>query len=368
MIKYKILTIIGARPQFIKSAAVSKEIHKIKNFSEIIVHTGQHYDKSMSEVFFSQLGMSTPKYHLKTGGKSHNEMIGLIILEVDKIIKKEKPSLLLVYGDTNSTLAGAIAAKKHNIPIAHVEAGVRNFDEFMPEEVNRYITDRISNLNFCVTKTGKNNLINEGFNKSNISSKLIISGDVMYDIFLETYKKVSEKIYPNFSKNIINSNFILCTIHRASNVDNPKILKEIIESLNIIHKEIKVIMLVHPRTKNIIDQNKINTNYITLNPIGYEETLFALSKCKYVITDSGGLVREAYFAQKKSLFILSKPVWPEINEENCSINVSPKTSSILLSFSKLKVLNSSFKNKIFGKGNASSVIVKEIKSFLQHNA
>tara|TARA_B100000242_G_C43013078_1_gene471039 strand:+ start:57 stop:1160 length:1104 start_codon:yes stop_codon:yes gene_type:complete len=362
--KYKILTVIGARPQFMKVAAVSKELKKIKSIKEIVVHTGQHYNKSMSDIFFSQLNLPTPKYHLKTGGKSHNIMIGQMMVKLDKVIKDERPSLVLVYGDTNSTLAGAMSAKKNNIAIAHIEAGVRNYDESMPEEVNRYITDRVSNLNFCATKNGKNNLLNEGYLKYFQSSKIFLSGDVMYDIFLDTVKKFSEIKIKKFINNIIHNDFILCTIHRASNVDNPKILKEIIDSLNIIHNEVKVLFLVHPRTKKMISNHNIHTEVILKNPVGYEETLFALSKCKYVITDSGGLIREAYFSRKKSMLILKTPLWPEINEEKCSLNTEPKKSNILSSFAKLKKLNSSFKKKIFGKGNASSIIAKEIKNFL----
>ena len=365
MNKYKILTIIGARPQFIKSAAVSKEIRKIKNVNEIILHTGQHYDKNMSDIFFTQLNHPLPKYHLKIGGKTNNIMIGEMIIEIDRVIKKEKPSLIILYGDTNTTLAGAISSKKNNIPIAHIEAGVRNYDESMPEEVNRYITDRVSDLNFCVTNKGKKNLLNEGYCKYVLSSKIILSGDVMYDIFLDTRKKLTRKKIKVFANNIIDNDFILCTIHRASNVDNPKILKEIIDSLNIIHKEIRVLFLVHPRTKKIINKYNILTEVTLKNPIGYEEILFALSKCKYVITDSGGLVREAYFSEKKSLLILEKSIWPEINEENCSLNIQPKKSHILNAFSKLKKLNANFKNRIFGKGNASSIIAKEINLFLK---
>ena len=367
MKKYKILTVLGARPQFIKSAAVSKQIRKIKNINEVIVHTGQHYSKNMSDIFFSQLNHPLPRYHLNAGGKTDNVMISKMIIKLDKIIKEEKPSLTLVYGDTNSTLAGAICAKKNNIPIAHVEAGVRNYDESMPEEVNRYITDRVSNLNFCVTKKGKINLFNEGYSKKLLSSKIILSGDVMYDMFLETIKKISKKKVMKFTKNIIDNDFILCTIHRASNVDNPRTLKKIIDSLNIIHKDIKVLFLIHPRTKKVLSKYNISTNVILKKPVGYEETLFALSKCKYVITDSGGLVREAYFSKKKSILILEKSVWPEINSENCCLNVSPEKASILNAFQKLKKLNSNFKNRIFGKGNASSIIASEINSFLMKN-
>ncbi len=367
MIKYKILTIIGARPQFMKVAAVSKKLKKIKKIREIVVHTGQHYNKSMSDIFFSQLNLPTPKYHLKIGGKSHNIMIGQMMVKLDKIIKDESPSLVLVYGDTNSTLAGAMSAKKNDIAIAHVEAGVRNYDELMPEEANRYITDRVSNLNFCATKLNKNNLLNEGYSKYIQSSKIVLSGDVMYDIYLDTIKKFSEIKIKKLTNNILHDNFILCTIHRASNVDNPKILREIIDSLNIIHKEIKVLFLVHPRTKKVISNHNISTQVVLKNPTGYEETLFALRKCKYVITDSGGLIREAYFSRKKSILILNNPLWPEINEEKCSINTVPKKSNILSSFTKLKKLNSSFKNKIFGKGNASSIIAKEIEKFLTKN-
>ena len=306
MNKYKVMTIIGARPQFIKAAIVSKHLAKKKYLTEIIVHTGQHFNKNMSNIFFTQLNIPSPKYLLKTGGGKHNKMISAIIYEVDKIIELEKPSLILVYGDTNSTLAGALAAKKANINIAHIEAGVRNLDEKMPEEINRYITDRISNLNFCVTKKNLANLKNEGFGKSIPYSKAILTGDVMYDIFLEKYEKIKKKKFNYFDDKIISNNFVLCTIHRASNVDIAANLNEIVQALNKIHKKIPIIFLVHPRTLTSLKKNNINLETITEKPLGYEEVIFYLSKCKFVITDSGGLCREAYFAKKKKSFYIRK--------------------------------------------------------------
>ena len=365
MKQHKIITIVGARPQFIKSAIVSKYLSKKKNLTEIIVHTGQHFNENMSKIFFKQLNLLKPKYLLKTGRKSHNKMISKIISEVDRIIDQEKPSLILVYGDTNSTLAGALAAKKANIKIAHVEAGVRNFDELMPEEVNRYITDRISNLNFCVTHENIENLKNEGFGNVIPYSKVILSGDVMYYIFLKKYKNINKK-YKYFSEKIVSNEFILCTIHRASNVDEPKTLKAIIKSLNIINKKIPVVFLIHPRTKIRLKKNNIKLEAIIKNPLGYEETLFYLMNCKFLITDSGGLCREAYFAEKKSVFIYEKPVWPEITAAGCSISAIPKLRNILEAFDKLKTLKGTFKKKIFGKGNAASIIVNNIDQFLKN--
>ena len=311
MNKYKVMTIIGARPQFIKAAIVSKHLAKKKYLTEIIVHTGQHFNKNMSNIFFTQLNIPSPKYLLKTGGGKHNKMISAIIYEVDKIIELEKPSLILVYGDTNSTLAGALAAKKANINIAHIEAGVRNLDEKMPEEINRYITDRISNLNFCVTKKNLANLKNEGFGKSIPYSKAILTGDVMYDIFLEKYEKIKKKKFNYFDDKIISNNFVLCTIHRASNVDIAANLNEIVQALNKIHKKIPIIFLVHPRTLTSLKKNNINLETITEKPLGYEEVIFYLSKCKFVITDSGGITEETTLLDVPCMTIRDSTERPE---------------------------------------------------------
>ena len=362
----KILTIIGARPQFMKSAAVSREIQLDNNLLEVLVHTGQHYDNNMSDLILDQLSIKQPDYSLNSGGMSSNHMIGHLLSELDLIISKEKPDIVLVYGDTNSTLAGGIAAKKLNIPVAHVEAGVRNFDESMPEEVNRYLTDRLSDLNFCVTKLAEENLKREGFQEKKVNSKTIVTGDVMLDIFKHQIAELESNSISFLPFDIKKNNYALATIHRASNVDDKYSLQNIIESFNEIHKTIlPVLFLVHPRTQNQIKNYDLSLDCFYTTALGYNETLIALNNSKYVITDSGGLVREAYFASKKSLLLLDDPLWPEINNELCSINVGPNFEEIMNAFIGLEKLQSDFSKNIFGTGDASKIIVEKLSKFLK---
>jgi UDP-GlcNAc3NAcA epimerase len=285
-------------------------------------------------------------------------MLSKILQKLDIIYEKEKPDGVIVYGDTNSSLSAAICAKKRNIPLFHIESGVRNYDENMPEESNRYLIDRISNINFCATELNVKNLINEGFNSDTINSKIVKSGDVMYDLFKQSKNNQKSKI---ISKK---KDFILCTIHRESNVEEKDYLKNIIMALNELSKSTPVILISHPRTKKKIFKRNLICNFDVIDPIDYQEMITYLISCKYVITDSGGLVREAYFAKKKSLFILDNPVWPEIISQKYCINVPPNKIKILKSLKKLSKNKGAYKEKIFGNGYASSIIVKKIINFL----
>lgn len=234
----KILTILGARPQFIKAGSVSREISKHKEIEEIIIHTGQHYDANMSDIFFEEMQISRPNYFLGIGGKSHGAMTGQMIEKIEEVALKEKPDWMMVYGDTNSTLAGAIVASKLHIKLAHIEAGLRSFNMRMPEEINRILTDRVSSILFCPTDTAIQNLKNEGY--ENLQCEIVKSGDVMQD-GANFYKSLAKK--PNME---INKNFILCTIHRAENTDDEVRLKSIFEALNEIAKEEQIVLPIHP--------------------------------------------------------------------------------------------------------------------------
>ena len=366
MSELKILTIIGARPQFMKAAAVSREIARRSGLREVVVHTGQHYDPNMSALFFEQLGMREPDYQLQSGAKSANAMIADILSGVDGIIEQEKPHLVMVYGDTNSTLAGALAAKKRGVPIAHVEAGVRNYVDSMPEEVNRYLTDRVSDLNFCVTDLGRQNLLAEGYESPCIASRVIVAGDVMYDLFKEEFARNQSTPLP-FTDLLPKGqgDFILCTLHRPSNVDDPQTLGEIIRGLNQLHASVPLVMLAHPRTEGFLQRAQEPVHFIVTPPLGYTQTMAALSKSRAVVTDSGGLVREAYFAGKQSLLVFENPVWPEINEAHCSLNVPPNAARIVEGFARLKSLKSDFAGQIFGDGRAAARIVDAIVQHLQ---
>jgi len=349
----KILTIIGARPQFIKAGAVSREIQKHKELKEVIVHTGQHYDANMSDIFFEQMHILKPDYYLGIGGKSHGEMTGEMIIKLEEVMLKEKPDIIMVYGDTNSTLAGAIAASKLHIPIAHVEAGLRSFNMKMPEEINRILTDRISKWLFCPTDTAVKNLENEGFR--NFECEIIKSGDVMQDaaMFYKTYAKKPENVN-------IKNEFILCTVHRAENTDNRDRLKNIFEALDEIAKEKQVILPLHPRTKKILKQNNINPHYITvIEPVGYLEMVWLLDNSKMVITDSGGLQKEAFFFKKPCITLRDETEWVELVENNFNILVEADKNKIIKIFKEHK-FNDNFRINLYGNGKASKNICKEL--------
>ncbi|QEZ90033.1 UDP-N-acetylglucosamine 2-epimerase [Aliarcobacter cibarius] len=347
----KILTILGARPQFIKAGSVSREIKKHKEIEEIIVHTGQHYDENMSNIFFEEMKIPKPNYNLGIGGKSHGAMTGEMIEGIEKILLNEKPDWVLVYGDTNSTLAGAIAASKLNIKIAHVEAGLRSFNMKMPEEINRILTDRVSSVLFCPTLESKKNLENEGICNWKNNSDIVLTGDVMLDgaIF---YKDLGQK--PQIS---INDNFVLCTIHRAENTDDKNRLFDIISSLNEIAKSRQVILPIHPRTKKIIDSCKFDISNLTvIDPVGYLNMVWLIKNCSLVMTDSGGLQKEAYFFLKPCLTLRDETEWIELIEEGCNRLVGSDRSKIINSFDNIDTI--SFKKNIYGDGKASFKIVK----------
>jgi UDP-GlcNAc3NAcA epimerase len=349
----KILTIVGARPQFIKAGVVSRKIQQNDNLKEIIVHTGQHYDSNMSDVFFEEMHIPKPDYYLGIGGKSHGAMTGEMIMKIEEITLKEKPDVVLVYGDTNSTLAGAIAASKLHIPIAHVEAGLRSFNMKMPEEINRILTDRVSKWLFCPTDKAVENLKNEGFNK--LDCKIIKSGDVMQDAAL-FYKKYAKK-----PKNInIKNEFILSTVHRAENTNNIERLKNIYEALDEIAKEIQVILPLHPRTKKILEQNNINfENIDIIEPIGYLEMIWLLDNSKMVITDSGGLQKEAFFFKKPCITLRDETEWVELVENNFNVLVGADYNKILEYYNNYK-FNTNFDIDLYGDGKASKKIIESL--------
>jgi UDP-GlcNAc3NAcA epimerase len=357
----KILTIIGARPQFVKAGSVSREIAFQKkngvDISEILVHTGQHYDSNMSDIFFEQMHIPKPNYFLGVGGKSHGAMTGQMIEKIEEIILFENPDWVVLYGDTNSTLAGAISAKKLNIKIAHIEAGLRSFNMKMPEEVNRIIADRVSNILFCPTDLAVQNLLNEGY--GNLDCKIVKSGDVMQDgaIF---YKNLSIK--PDFE---IKENYILCTIHRAENTDDVNRLKNIFEAINEIAKDKQVILPLHPRTKKILETLNLDiTNLTIIEPIGYLEMVWLIANCDLVMTDSGGLQKEAYFFEKPCITLRDETEWVELVNIGVNTLVGAVKENIMKAFRKVsnnRELNSS--QKLYGDGDASQRIIKELLNY-----
>ncbi len=347
-LRTKVLHIVGARPQFMKLLPLYIEMDK-NDFSQKILHTGQHYDNNMSKIFFDQLEIPTPDYNLNINGLSHGAMTGRMIEEIEKILINTRFDFIIIYGDTNSTVAGAIAAKKMNTIVVHVEAGIRNNDMKMPEEINRILSDRIADILFCNSKINLDNLISEGFD--NFDSTVKISGDLMLDCLLRVKNKI---------KGPIQSDYVLVTCHRESNTSEEN-LRNIIKALNHISKTNKIIFPVHPRTKKKLKIFKIKTNFDLLEPMDYIKFLGFLDKCKYIITDSGGAIREAYWLQKPSLLILEKPIWPELVD--FGLNTKPLTNQILEKFAQLDKISNEFKNGILGEGNASKIITETILNY-----
>ena len=308
----KIVSILGARPQFIKAAVLSRIIKEEKEFSEVIVHTGQHFDSNMSEVFFNEMDIPKPKYNLNINGIGHGAMTGRMLEQIEEVLMDEKPDLVLVYGDTNSTLAGALAAKKLGIQVAHVEAGLRSFNMAMPEEVNRILTDRISDLLLCPTITALSNLKAEGFD--NFDAKVVLTGDIMGDS-VAYYGSLSPERSAIIEKlSLDNKKFILATIHRQENTDDPKVLGSILQALNDISSDTTVVLPLHPRTRSMMEKFDLSFKGLAIDPVGYFDMLQLLKYCSLVITDSGGLQKEAYFNKKPCVIARKETEWIELVE------------------------------------------------------
>ena len=349
----KILTVLGARPQFIKAGSVSREIAKYNEIEEVIVHTGQHYDENMSDIFFDEMKIQKPNYFLGIGCKSHGAMTGQMIEKIEEVVLMEKPGWILVYGDTNSTLAGSIVASKLHIKLAHVEAGLRSFNMKMPEEVNRILTDRVSTMLFCPTDVAVNNLKNEAY--ESFDCKIVKTGDVMQDGVM-FYKDFAIK--PNCN---INENYILSTLHRAENTDDINRLSSIIESLNEINKQQQVLMPLHPRTKKVIEQNSIKIEFTTIEPVGYLNMVWLINNCDLVITDSGGLQKEAYLFEKSCITLRDETEWTELVENKFNILTGANKEKILDTYkNKDSLFTTDYSLNLYGNGKASESIIKEI--------
>ena len=351
----KIVTVIGARPQFIKSAPVSRELTKA-GIKEVLVHTGQHFDHSMSEVFFHQMNIPKPDYYLSINSLNHGEMTGKMLEKIEKVLLEEKPDYVMVYGDTNSTLAGALAASKLLIKVIHVEAGLRSFNMRMPEEINRIITDRLSYFLFCPTETAVKNLESEGSGR--FDCRIIKNGDVMKDaaiMFSEYAKK------PDFD---VPSDFVLCTLHRQENADSELRLKSIVNALISISENKKIIFPVHPRTQKKllqVDLDSLNyKNLIMTQPVGYLQMLYLLKRCSLVMTDSGGLQKEAFFFNKLCLTLRDETEWVELVENKFNLLCGSNTENILKNYEKIFLMNPDFNINLYGDGKASSIIAAEI--------
>ncbi|NLZ83805.1 MAG: UDP-N-acetylglucosamine 2-epimerase (non-hydrolyzing) [Clostridiales bacterium] len=360
----KIVTIVGARPQFIKAAAVSRVLRK-KNI-EILVHTGQHYDNNMSDIFFEELSIPKPEYNLGIGSDTHAKQTAKMMIGIEGILLNEKPDYLMVYGDTNSTLAGALAASKIHVPIIHIEAGLRSYNMRMPEEQNRILTDRISNILFCPTEVAVDNL-----KKENITEGVHLVGDVMCDAVLYYSKEMDgQSVYEYmsqlkglFGQVNVPERWYLATIHRAENTDSIDKISEIIKAFEQL--KAPVIFPVHPRTKNLVKElnnQHSYSNIIFVNPIGYLEMLYFTKNAIKVITDSGGLQKEAYILNTPCITIRDQTEWVETLIGNHNILAQPKHNDILDKVQNISI-DEDMKKSYYGIGDASekisSIISKE---------
>ncbi len=356
------MTVIGARPQFVKAATISRALADFPSLRESIVHTGQHYDANMSDVFFDEMQIPKPKFHLGISGLGHGAMTGEMLKGLEEIFLREKPDVVLVYGDTNSTLAGALAASKLHIPVAHVEAGLRSFNMKMPEEVNRILTDRISNFLFCPTDTAVANLEKEGF-RHFASSRVFKTGDVMMDAVLHYSQNCEQKA--KVFTSLKPRNFALVTIHRQENTDSPERLKSIFAALREIAQTKTVILPLHPRTKKFLSQYEIDTQGITiLDPVGYFDMLAFLKNCDFVLTDSGGLQKEAYFFNKPCLTLRDETEWVELIEVGQNKLVGADTQKILQGFAWVQNQATNWRNDLYGEGRAAHQILKLLEENL----
>ncbi|WP_066175328.1 non-hydrolyzing UDP-N-acetylglucosamine 2-epimerase [Bacillus marinisedimentorum] len=359
----KVITIIGARPQFIKAAPFSEVFRKENH--EILVHTGQHYDTNMSDVFFDELGIPKPKYNLLVGSGSHGQQTGRMLEKIEELILQENPEGVLVYGDTNSTLAGALAASKLHIPVFHVEAGLRSYNKLMPEEQNRVLTDHISDLLLCPTQTAMENLKKEG-----ITTGVINTGDIMYDVVLRNIE-ISKKLYSNGSwkkelmvqdvkiSNLNEKEYYLATIHRAENTNDYNKLKKIFSAFEKMDKP--VLMPLHPRTHKLINELNIKVdNVIIIKPVGYLMMLYLTANAYMVVTDSGGLQKEAYFLRTPCTTLRDRTEWIETLENGWN-KLSPIDVNTILNTvtRELDCLNYP-QPPVFGDGNAAKHICKAI--------
>jgi len=351
----KITTVVGARPQFVKAAVLSRQFRGMENISEKIIHTGQHFDDQMSKIFFDELEIPVPTLNLGIHSLNHCAMIGRLTESIGEVLTGGRPDLVLVYGDTNSTLAAAIAAKKNEIPLAHVEAGIRTGDESAPEESNRYLVDRMANFNFCCTQVGVDNLIREGFQSGLIDTAVHNFGDVMKDAALFFSKR---KPSQNSRSAERRRSFIVATIHRPENTDHRDKLAAIVMALNDINKETDVVFPVHPRTTEALRRYGLKFDFPVSPPVGYLEMLGLLSGCSGVITDSGGLVREAYFFGRPSVLVLGKPAWVELIKNGSCERVDCSIDQIIPAIARMRDKHVTSDDCPFGSGNAGELIAR----------
>lgn len=356
----KVLTIVGARPQFIKAAAVSRAIQKagVERICEVMVHTGQHYDENMSQVFFDELNIPVPKYNLEISGGTHGVMTGRMLEAVEQVLLEEKPDWVLIYGDTNSTLAGALAASKLHIPVAHVEAGLRSFNMRMPEEINRILSDRVSTLLLCPTQIAVQNLSREG-----LTTGVHNVGDVMYDAALFYRERATQLSSIKARLNLEDRGFALATCHRAENTDDPQRLSEIMSALAEISAELPVVLPLHPRTRKLLDDHGLAhylKSLIVVEPLAFLDMIALEQSARIILTDSGGVQKEAFFYGVPCLTMRDETEWVETVDLGWNTLVGASREKIIEGFRQLKSVNQQILERPYGDGTASEEVLAHL--------
>lgn len=356
----KIVTVLGARPQFIKASAVSAAIAKADSLAEVVIHTGQHFDANMSDVFFAELGMSRPAHYLNIHGGTHGAMTGRMLSEVERVLLEEKPDTVLVYGDTNSTLAGALAAIKLHIPVAHVEAGLRSFNMRMPEEINRILTDRISSWLFAPTAAAMQHLVTEGMDPG----KTHLVGDVMYDVALYHGARVSPETGMLRQLNLQPGSYVLATVHRAENTDSPERLGAIVDALDSIAKNIRVVWPMHPRTRAVLQRGgrleQFSRQVTLIDPVGYLDMVQLEKYSALIATDSGGVQKEAFFFGVPCVTLRDETEWVELVASGWNRLASPVSGDAVQSAIEDALGSKGQPIRPYGDGRAAEMIVSNL--------
>jgi UDP-GlcNAc3NAcA epimerase len=352
-----IATIVGARPQFIKSYPISRAFSASKLVNEILVHTGQHYDENMSAIFFDQLGLRHPDFNLGIGSGTQGYQTGRMLEEIEKVLMQVKPDMVLLYGDTNSTLAGALAAVKMQIPSAHVEAGLRSFNRTMPEEINRVVIDHVVNYCFCPTKTSVENLTREG-----IAGNVYLVGDVMYDAILQLSITAQNRSTILRMLKLKAKDYVLATVHRAENTNDPERLSKILDALTTISKELQVVFPIHPRTRQALaglNSPIVNTGRLKiLEPVGYLDMIELERNANLIVTDSGGVQKEAYFFRVPCVTLRDETEWVELVDIGVNKLASPANPNEMVQamHSMVDAIFANIAPGIYGSGNAAEQI------------
>jgi UDP-GlcNAc3NAcA epimerase len=358
----KILTILGARPQFIKASVVSHAIVQTPGLQEVVVHTGQHFDANMSDVFFAELGMKKPDYFLDIHGGSHGAMTGRMLIEVEKVLQHERPDAVMVYGDTNSTLAGALAAAKLHIPVAHIEAGLRSFNMAMPEEINRILTDRVSHWLFAPTHTAAEHLAREGF----ALEQIIHVGDVMYDVALHHGARLQSGIGLMLRLGLEDKGYVLATIHRAENTDHPQRLDVIVEALIATAQTLPVVWPLHPRTRAVLQKagklELLTTAVHLIEPVGYLDMVQLEKYAALIVTDSGGVQKEAFFYRVPCVTLRDETEWVELLEAGWNRLAPPVGVQNMLQALQAALGSQGREIQPYGVGDTADRIVKRLTS------